>query len=643
MQECWLGSIDVPRRVPRLPWLVWAALLAAMGCDNPREPQGSTSMSSAPAGASQPEAAGEGAAPAPAGISGASALPSAGVGAGNTPSLALAGTGASMPVAGTGASVPPVPEGDCPKFDSTYAAIQRAIFEKHGCTADACHGSGLSGGLDLRAGASYANLSEVRSQGSSLPRVQPGAPQESYLYLKLRAATEPGSVQIANSPMPIGLPALSANELEAIHLWIRGGAPQTGSVGDPTQLGSSDGIAARLNVCLPVADPIKIAPLEPPAAADGLQFTTPPWTLAAGGEREICIASYYDFSDRIPAEYKSPDGTKFYANGSRLRQDPGSHHFVLSNPGIPESYASDPAFGAWTCRGDRDGQACDPLDRATCGDVGVCSSELKDGVACIGYGPLVFGSDGLLTEGLIENVQASNQYLPPREGVYRELPIKGFLYHNMHAFNLTEQPSVLQGRLNILFAKDRRRRLEQHIDYDNVFIAAGTPPFTVREVCAKSVAPLGAEMIRLTSHTHKRGKRFWITAPDGTLIYENFLYADPLYKEFEPGIVFSGATEAARTLTACAQYNNGIGEDGAPDPETVTRYSRLPDRTACSPVACVSGKVGAACNGPNDHRTCDSAPGANDGSCDACPITGGPTTEDEMFVVMPWYVLPEGQ
>jgi hypothetical protein len=213
----------------------------------------------------------------------------------------------------------------------------------------------------------------------------------------------------------------------------------------------------------------------------------------------------------------------------------------------------------------------------------------------------------------------------------------------MHAFNLTEKESALQSRLNVVFAKDRRRRLDQVIDYENVFLPAGIPPFTKQMVCAKHVAPLGGEMIRLTSHTHKRGKRFWITAPDGTLIYENLLYSDPLYKEFDPGMIFDGSSDAARTLTACAEYNNGVSEDGSPDPETVTRFSKRPDRTQCTPVACISGKVGAACKGENDNATCDSKPGAADGSCDACPITGGPTSEDEMFVIMPWYVLPEGQ
>jgi hypothetical protein len=54
-------------------------------------------------------------------------------------------------------------------------------------------------------------------------------------------------------------------------------------------------------------------------------------------------------------------------------------------------------------------------------------------------------------------------------------------------------------------------------------------------------------------------------------------------------------------------------------------------------VACVAGKVAAACKSDTD---CDSTAGAGDGDCDACPIKGGQTTENEMFVMMPWYVLP---
>ena len=42
------------------------------------------------------------------------------------------------------------------------------------------------------------------------------------------------------------------------------------------------------------------------------------------------------------------------------------------------------------------------------------------------------------------------------------------------------------------------------------------------------------------------------------------------------------------------------------------------------------GTVAAPCGQDTD---CDSTPGAGDGWCDACPITGGESTENEMFVL----------
>jgi hypothetical protein len=44
---------------------------------------------------------------------------------------------------------------------------------------------------------------------------------------------------------------------------------------------------------------------------------------------------------------------------------------------------------------------------------------------------------------------------------------------------------------------------------------------------------------------------------------------------------------------------------------------------------------GKLCNG--DDRACDSKPGANDGVCDACPLKGGTTTDDEMFALLGWW------
>jgi hypothetical protein len=58
-------------------------------------------------------------------------------------------------------------------------------------------------------------------------------------------------------------------------------------------------------------------------------------------------------------------------------------------------------------------------------------------------------------------------------------------------------------------------------------------------------------------------------------------------------------------------------------------------KSTCEPVACVADKVGAACQGAADNAACDSRAGAADGMCDACPITPGQTTEDEIFVLNP--------
>jgi hypothetical protein len=146
------------------------------------------------------------------------------------------------------------------------------------------------------------------------------------------------------------------------------------------------------------------------------------------------------------------------------------------------------------------------------------------------------------------------------------------------------------------------------------------------------------QLYSLSSHTHKRGGNFTVEAPDGMRIYQSAIYSDPVVQLFDPPLSFDSADDAERTLKYCADFNNGVLEDGSPDIERVTRRSKMPDKTTCTPVACVTGKVGAACD---DDDACDSSPGANDGFCDACKITGGQTTENEMFVLMPQFVLPE--
>ncbi|HKP58578.1 MAG TPA: hypothetical protein VJV78_17755 [Polyangiales bacterium] len=517
------------------------------------------------------------------------------------------------------------------EFDSTFAAIQQVIFEKNNCTNRMCHGAAAMGGLDLRAEAAYESLIEVKATSSSLFRVMPGEPDESFLYNKLRAATEPGSVDVEGSPMPSGAAPLKREHLEAVRKWIEAGAPRTGSIGDSVT-GRSDSIAKLLGSCLPEATPVSIGALEAPAAAEGVQLAMAPFTVPGQTELEVCFAQYYDFSDVVPAEFQDRERGVFFVNGQRLRQDPHSHHLVIAHAGLGAEAVHDPSFGKWACHGgDREGTSCDPLERSACGS-GMCASEPKPTTACIGFGPA--GSASILGSNNIGGAQTAQFYQAPREGIYETMPIKGIVYMNSHAFNLTGEATQLHAWLNLFYAHERDHELED-VTVGTSMVAHGQAPFTKQMYCRTWVAPQGSQLYTLTSHTHKRGRNFTVDLADGTRIYTNARYSDPIVKVFDPPMLFDSTDEKSRTLTYCAEFNNGVMEDGSPDLDLVTRLSTMPDRTTCEPVGCVGGKVGSPCQGAGDGASCDTSPGAGNGWCDACPITGGVTTENEMFFLLP--------
>jgi hypothetical protein len=577
-------------------------------------------------------------------------------GAGNTISPVLpANADAGLTNSGTTTDADagtPIGPGGCKSFDSSFAAIQALVFERHGCTAAACHGQAKVGGLDLSASSAWEALVDVASANSRNKRVQPGAPGESFLYQKLEAATRPGSVQIAGSPMPIAAAALSESELEAVRLWIAKGAPKVGAVSEPTK---GIDVGSLLDACLPPATPVKIKPLEPPLPDEGFQLRLPSYVLKAGSETEHCTPFALDFSSQVPAQYKDEARNVVYTNGSQVRQDPQSHHMVVWDPkkalsSVPENDTD------WTCQGgSNDGKACSPRKgSADCGD-GACAGKSVPGTFCNGDSSSVlagvgnvslesvvalldlFASTGGALPGQIASTQTPQQITPPLDGVYTEVPLRGIFWFNSHAFNLTDKDTQLEARVNFLYAKERKREMKLVTDSSQVYIAAGTAPFTRKTFCAKSVVPQHYQIATLASHTHRRGERFWVKDSFGRQIYESFDYSDPAYTRFSPWLAFDAPDEASRTLEYCATFNNGLTKDDKPDLGLVTRASRMPERTKCTPVACVAGKVTAACT---TDRDCDSTPGANDGDCDACAITGGPTTENEMFALMPWYVMP---
>jgi hypothetical protein len=419
------------------------------------------------------------------------------------------------------------------EFESTFDLIQNRIFDSAGCNTSFCHsGDFPAGGLDLTAGRSYGSLLNQRSATvDGAVRLVPGQKDESLLWVNVAAATLPDEWSAPIRPMPPGslLPPLSLDQLEVLRLWIESGAPERGVVA---------GTGKLLDACLPPPKPIEIEPLPPPPANVGVQIKMPRWEIDAHREREVCFASYYDVTSQVPDEFLGSNHDTFVYNRAVLRQDPLSHHLIAQRydgPDLPDDpdqwpprrcqggssrgercateadCAGSACVAVWPpffCQGGaRDGETCNPIRRDDCGSEAVCVTRVESGVACVGFGPPDTGL-GLSAAGFVR-VQETASVIDFADGVYDELPLKGMVLWNSHAFNLTDEPGKLEAWLNFEFAAhdERRFRAETIFDTSDIF-AADTLPFRAEEVCHHHVLPYDAQLFELSSHTHKRGKRF---------------------------------------------------------------------------------------------------------------------------------------
>jgi hypothetical protein len=549
---------------------------------------------------------------------------------------------------------------DC-NYASTYDAIQATVFEAKGCTASACHGDQMQGGLDLRADASFDSL--VRQPSTiepSIERVYPGDQDLSLLYSKLAAGTEGTDLGSLGQPMPSGGEPLSIDQLEAMRLWIRAGAPSDTIVKQTLELLGCDGTFDP--------QPNKIAPLPPPAANEGVQFYAGGWDLDAEAEDEVCFASYYDFTEQVPPEFQVDceqfgAGRKCFAfRRNELAQDGQSHHSII-NVYTPESDPNGGDWGPWACLGgEKAGQSCTPGATDECGPRSQCTTPAITRVACVGYpyAPVDFGLGGgvggqTATQVQLSGAQESTQIDLPPAGVYSVLPLRGFVSWNSHGFNLTKYATSIEQWVNLTFAPEEERvwLRRQIFEADNIFAMTEVEPFTKREVCMTWTLPQYSQLLSLSSHMHMRGElfRIWLppnvpcqgtngclppsSAPD----YKSQLYDDPLYTYYEPPNDYSSASVEDRTLKACAVYDNG-----ADNPLEVKRESTKPNTPACdfflascgcaaADRVCLGGEnEGTRCNG--DDSVCGEG-----GLCDACPLLGGVTTDDEMFIPLGSYFV----
>ncbi len=555
-------------------------------------------------------------------------------------------------------------DSDCSNYEGSFERIQSIIFDGYDCTNSACHSgenpNGPTGQLDLTAGNAYQSLFRVDASASLIEptqRVYPGEQALSFLYAKLEAGTNGTALPVGGgSAMPNGGAPISADQLEALRLWIRGGAPEYNDVDEvATLLGCSIGTRPQAN---------KIAAPDAPVRGEGVQFISGPWTVRANSEKEVCFATYYDLNQvpgALPAEsivecegnqFRNYEGECFASNARTLTQDPQSHHSIIYSYTGAAS-ALDPGWGEWQClNGPHQGESCDPTQigvpveqgGADCGgELYACATMPQRTLNCIGWGPDDFRGNSFAVGGSQTPILAEVQ----NEGVYNVLPTAGIMVWNSHAFNLSTEDTTVEQYNNVWFASEDQQVYRERAIFDSKdILIAEVPPYEQRTYCSTYTLPQeGARLTDLWSHAHKRGILWqsWLPPQDPSCTvdsgcvpnqeaadYVSRIYNDPLVLKYDPALAYDSAAVADRTIKFCLTYDNGLEY-----PDLLKLSSQSVGSTCQRQAYCAGGATpGMYCG--NDDSLC-----GDGGVCDACILRGGVTTEDEMFLLLgSYYVVP---
>ena len=143
-------------------------------------------------------------------------------------SSALLALAAALPiVVGASDADPAAGDTQTPTAVAPAAAVsfKRDLVPVLRRTCAACHMTGSEpGNMALHPGAAYKSLVGVASTESKLLRVKPGAPQESYLLMKLDGTyLDAGGT---GGRMPLAAPPLDEATLAKFRDWIAAGAPE---------------------------------------------------------------------------------------------------------------------------------------------------------------------------------------------------------------------------------------------------------------------------------------------------------------------------------------------------------------------------------------------------------------------------------
>lgn len=358
----------------------------------------------------------------------------------------------------------------CEDGDDTFEIIQQDIFVGRGCTLSTCHGNFPQGNLDLRPGASLLSLIGV-------PADNPTANASG----KLRVVPGDASSSFLSQKLRNFL------------------APGEGTrmplIGPPLPAAELNVIDAWIDAGAPPTGIVTGAPcLEheayepvpaPPAPAGGYQIIFDgPW-LAPGQELEGCFW--------VPV----PNAVDFDVARFEHSLNPGTHHYAIfpwQRAGIP------------------------PLGVLNTGDPGCISGS--------DFGNTVTGAP-----------QAPFFVAAYPDGVAYRLEAGGYLGLNAHYFNEFDVPIQMKVYTNLIPYSGTPDHLARTIiDFDDMLSEINVPPGTQRTMNGIWSNPEGQtlKIFNLTGHMHKRGVKFTAWDSSGTKLYENFDWAHPIARIFDP-------------------------------------------------------------------------------------------------------------
>jgi hypothetical protein len=269
--------------------------------------------------------------------------------------------------------------------------------------------------------------------------------------------------------------------------------------------------------CLPA---FEYVPTQRPAAPPGgYQIELDGPTLQPGQEQEGCLW--------IP----TPNPTDFAAGQWEFHLNPGTHHFAI----FEYNRGGAPPLGQWTAN-----------------DFG-CFSGAQ-------FGNTISGSP-----------QAPYFVATYPSGVARVLRAGRYLGLNAHYRNYWQVPIQIKVWINVWPYDGSPSLLAQTVfDVDDMFNIS-VAPFTqkVQPGRFNNNTGMPINVYVLSGHMHQRGLRFTARTSDGTKVYENFDFAHPLQRYFNPPLVIAPGDWIDYECLHDNGVTRPVRRNGAGDPTTL--------------------------------------------------------------------------